>query len=169
MLKKVFLILVLALFMSVFFGNCKKSTTGPDEPVERPQYWQTVKVTYIRDPAKITLPEGNDAFTGIGYTLYDPNARANKLEYEHIDDPVHRRGGINMKKVAENKFVGYIEKVFFQTQPCHQKHMLNVRDTKLYDGFSDGSMETADGIVIEGAYDISIVSHMLYFKMSKKD
>jgi hypothetical protein len=165
--KKILVILVL--ISALMFPTCK-SPVGLDEP-ELIQYRARVEVRYDRNPVKITFPEGHDKATAIQYWIYDPNARQNKLENEYVEGWYRRRGGANMEKIAENRFVGYMEKVFVQTKSHSVKHRIYVRDAKLYDGFSGNEVSTytAEGITIEGAYDLEIIGCELHFRMSKQE
>jgi len=165
--KNVFLISLLALFVISCFESCK-SPVAPDEPEEPIRYRSKVKVTYIRNPAKIIFPQGNDWSTAIKYEIYDPNAEENVIQDIEYTDGPYRYGIVRMEKLAENKFVGYIEKVFIQTRSRFTKHKAYIRDYKLFDEVSDNSTYTAEGVTVEGAYDLSISGRMLYFRMSEE-
>jgi len=163
--KIVFLLLMfLSLLPVIAIIQSCKAIEHPYEPV---QYWAKVEVIYDRDPAKIRFSQGNDAFTLIRYELFDPDCKI-KSKYDGEIIGYYRVGSAPMEKIAENKFRGYIEQVFVQTESWHGKHRIYIRDAKLYDGMSSVSTYTPDGITIQHAYDIHIFSYQLHFKTSKQ-
>ena len=152
--KIVFLLLIIVLTLSLIL--CK-SPVGPEEDTVF-RYRGNVKVTYIRNTKEIIFPEGNDDFTDIYFIPYDPQ-----------DPSISSVDGIDMEKVAENKFVGYIQHAFIQQGAFQKKHKLYIRDFKFYDGFGHFSTYRGEGITIEGAYEIEVTKHDCCFKMSAPD
>ena len=127
--KMIFLFSVMVLMLSLSVCN-SLSPTGPEDPEDTVfHYRSNIKVVYVRDVSKIIFPEGNDLATNIYFTLYDP------------EDPGFH-DVVDVEKVAENKFVGYIDHVFVQTGAFQRKHELYIRDAKLYDGVGSFSMRT---------------------------
>jgi len=158
MFKKIVFLLLITVF--ILNLNLCKSPVGPEDeedPVFR--YRGNVKVVYVRNTKEIIFPKGNDAFTDIYFMPYDP---------QEIE-PVDGISGIDMEKVAENRFVGYIEHVFIQQGAFQKKHKLYIRDAKFYDGFGDFSTHRGEGITIQGAYEIEVTKHECSFKMSAPD
>ena len=158
--KNIFLISLLMLLMSGFNG-CKNSPTSPDAPRE---YRDQVKVIYTRDPAKIRSPQAADIAI-LHYELFDPDTKEPINGEDEYIEGNYRIGAAIMEKVAENKFRGYLKHVFIQDSPHQPKHMVYIDDPKLYNGIDSF---TPYGITIQGAYDIEIKGHELYFRMSKK-
>jgi len=165
MFKKHFTILFLISLLVISFGcNVRKQgITDPDEPINY-TYKAKVKAVYVRNPADIVFPEGNDKGTQIRYRIYDPEAEKNKFEHEYVDGSF-RVGFLTMTKVAENRFEAEIEKVIVHADLNIPKHEAYIRDLKLYDGMGDPSMNTANNLAIEGAYSIEISNRIMYFKL----
>ena len=152
--KMIFLFSVMVLILSLSVCN-SLSPTGPEDPEDTVfHYRSNIKVVYVRDVSKIIFPKGNDRATAIYFIAYDP------------DNPgSYSSECIGMEKVAEKKFVGYIDHVFVQTGAFQRKHELYIRDTKLYDGVGSFSMRTGNVKSIQGAYDIEKKASACYFRM----
>lgn len=137
--------------------NCK----NPEEP-ERPEpiyeYRYNVEVIYTR--ITIDYPDNQD-LVYFHYFLKDP---------AYISEFVDYTGMIEMDKIGENMYSCYLPKVFVQTPPYPDKHMVYVSDEK------KGGLHRAENISIQGAYEQEIreldwgtfVYTFLYFKMSKE-
>ena len=143
------------------------SPNSPDDPIDPyipTEFEREVKVTYIRDPSKITNPTASDWLTSVCYKLYDPEHEHNSsIDATYYDE--FRMGAINMTKIGENKFEAKLEWVLIQSDPSHKKHAVFIQDIKLLGG---GQSEyTTDGTAIQNSYEIEIINKEIRFKQSK--
>lgn len=157
-IKIIFLIFYLLILT---FSSCKSPAQSE---IPKPlQYRAKIEVIYERDVNKIIFPQGNDEFVRIRYELFDPERKIKNEEERIVGD--YRVGDVDVEKISENKFRGYLENVLVQSEPWHKKHRLWVEDPKYYDGISDISVATPYGITIQDAYDIEIEGVKLLFKI----
>lgn len=156
-------------FMACEMTDCRAGF-GPDpipddpDPNIQTEFEREVIVTYVRDVSKIKSPNGNDAGVDVNYQLYDPNhERSDICDVNYYDG--YRQGAVGMTKIGENRFECKIKWVLIQSDPSHKKHIIFIKDPKLY---GDGqSQYTSDGISIQNSYDEEIRSYYYYFKQSK--
>lgn len=136
-----------------------------------PIYLDRVEVIYTRNPAKIINPlEYDEQSVILRYELYDPyQAKTPPYVGPHPD---FRYGSIEIGKIAENKFRGYLENVLVQSPLVDVKHTAYVSDWRLNDGTHSQSQWTGEGLDIERAYDLELLpvaygGSQLRFKISQ--
>ena len=159
---------IFALMMVLVAGQACKS---PAEAEIIPIYLSRVEVIYTRNPAKIinTLDYDEQSVV-LWYELYDPYPA--KTPPYVGPDPDFRSGFIEIEKIAENKFRGYLENVLVQGPTVNVKHTVYVSDWRLNDGTHYQSQWTGEGLDIERAYDLELLpgayeGSQLRFKISQ--
>ncbi len=143
------------LFVLVMALASPQACKSPTEAEVTPIYLSRVEVIYTRNPAKIinTL-EYDEQSVVLWCELYDPY-QAKTPPYVG-PDPDFRYESIEIEKIAENKFRGYLENVLVQGPTVDVKHTAYVSDWRLNDGTHYQSQRTGEGLDIERAYDLEL-------------
>jgi hypothetical protein len=159
------------LFVLVMVSASPQACKSPAEPEVIPIYLSRVEVTYTRNPAKIINNlEYDEQSVILRCELYDPY-QAKTPPYVG-PDPDFRYESIEIERIAENRFRGYLENVLVQDPSVDVKHTACVWDWRLYDGTHRQSQWTGEGLDIERAYDLELLpvafgGNQLRFKISQ--
>jgi hypothetical protein len=151
-------------------NNCK-SPEEPDNPVQY-RYRAQVEVTYNRDTTKIKLSNWVDKATLI-YELFDPDPMI-RSNNDHKLVGQYRHGQLEMDKIGENIFMGFLEQVLIQENDLQEKHIVYIQDPAIASGDDQTTQYTGENIFVSDACEREIVPYApgsagtkLKFKLSE--
>lgn len=133
--------------------NCK-SPSEPDEPF---QYKASVEIIYSRDTSKINWSNGADKAT-LMYELFDPDPNIRSGNDQKIIGQ-YRYGQLEMDKIGNNRFTGFLEQVFVHMSGMQEKHVVYIQDPAIRYGDDQTSQYTGENIIISEVCQTEIVPY----------
>jgi hypothetical protein len=153
--RKIVFLILLCFLCCWGLNNCK-SPEEPDNPFQY-IYKAKVEITYSRDTSKINWSNGEDKAT-LMYELFDPDPNIRSDNDQKIIGQ-YRYGQLEMDKIGDNRFTGYLEQVFIQISGIQEQHVVYIQDQAISYGDDQTSQYTGENIIINDMCQTEIVPY----------